>query len=246
MTAPFPRVLPLLLLALLTLAAGLSKADDSEPSATETRLRAALRDTVLQLRDAQNQIVTLQTAQAQSDKDNADLKAKVDALEGEVKSLTDQAAANKASSEKAIADLNSQVSDLTGQNDRLNDAVKQWKNAYDQASQLATGEEAERARLAQQAAQLQRLVEDREQKNIALFKLGNEILTRYDQFSLGEALGAKEPFVGVARIKLETLVQDYRYKLQDQAFVPGQPLAPPITPPKAAPVTTAAASTSHP
>ena len=39
------------------------------PSNTETRLRDALRDTTLQLRDAQNQGVTLQAAKDQADKE---------------------------------------------------------------------------------------------------------------------------------------------------------------------------------
>jgi len=229
MTAPLFR--PIVVILLLWLAVRVSPADDSAPSTTESRLRDALRNTMLQLRDAQNQIVTLQVAQAQSDKDNTDLKAKVDAQDGQIKTLTDQAVADKAASDKSIADLNSQVADLTGQNGRLTDAVKQWKDAYDQVSQLETAKEAERVKFAIQAAELQRLVDDRESKNFALYKLGSEILTRYEQFSLGEALTAKEPFVGMTRVKLENLVQDYKGKLLNQAVTSGQPLPPaPVSP----------------
>jgi chromosome segregation ATPase len=201
-----------------------SKGDDQQAPSAESRLRQALRDTMLQLRDAQNQAVTLQATQAQSDKDKADLQTKVDALSAQVKSLTDQAAADKAASDKAIADLKAQVSDETGQIARLNDGLKQWKDAYNQAAQLATAKEAARAQLALQAALLQRTVDDRETKNLALYKVGNEILTRYEQFGLGDAIAAKEPFTGVTRVKLENLVQDYKNKLLDQAITSGQPL----------------------
>jgi chromosome segregation ATPase len=199
---------------------------DEQASSTETRLRQALRDTMVQLRDAQNQVVTLQATQAQSDKDKADLQAKVDALTAQVKNLTDQAATDKAASDDAIAGLKSQVTDQTGQIGRLNDGLKQWKDAYNQVAQLATAKETARAQLALQAALLQRTVDDRETKNLALYKLGNEILTRYEQFGLGDALAAKEPFVGVTRVKLENLVQDYKNKLLDQAITSGQPMAP--------------------
>jgi chromosome segregation ATPase len=211
---------------LLALIAPRASMADDQTTSTETRLRQALRDTMLQLRDAQNQVVTLQAAQAQSDKDKADLQAKVDALSAQVKSLTDQAAADKAASDKAIADLKAQVADQTGQIGRLNDALKQWKDAYNQAAQLAAAKEAARAQLALQAALLQRTVDDRETKNLALFKIGNEILTRYEKFGLGDALAAKEPFVGGTRVKLENLVQDYKYKLLDQAVTSGQPPGP--------------------
>jgi hypothetical protein len=196
------------------------------PSNTEIRLREALRDTTAQLSDAQNQVVTLQATQAQSDKDNADLKAKVDALTAQVATLTKQGADDKAASDKAIADLNAQVTDQAGQIARLNQALAEWKNAYNQATQLATVTEQARAKLALEAALLQRTVDDREAKNIALYKTGSEILTRYEKFGLGDAIGAKEPFVGLTRVKLENLVQDYKDKLLNQTVTSGQPPVP--------------------
>ena len=199
---------------------------DDRPQSAESRLRSALRDTMLQLRDAQNQAVTLQAAQAQNDKDKADLQAKVDALTAQLKSVSDQAAADKQDSDKAISDLKAQVADQTGQIGRLTDGVKQWKDAYNQAAQLATEKEAARAQIAMQAALLQRTVDDREAKNLALYQLGKEILTRYEQFGLGDAIAAKEPFTGMAKVKLENLVQDYKNKLLDQAITTGQPLPP--------------------
>ena len=197
-------------------------ADDQQTPSTETRLRQALRDTMLQLRDAQNQGVTLQATQAQSEKDKADLQAKVDALMAQVKSVTDEAATDKAAADAAITDLKSQVTDQTGQIARLNEGLKKWKTAFDETAQIAIAKEAARAQLELQVALLQRTVDDRETKNLALFKLGNDILTRYEKFSLGDALFAKEPFIGVSRVKLETLVQDYRNKLLDQAITTGQ------------------------
>jgi septal ring factor EnvC (AmiA/AmiB activator) len=198
------------------------------PSSTETRLREALRSTAAQLNDTQNQVVTLQATQAQSDKDNSDLKAKVDTLTAQVAALTKQSADDKAASDKAIADLNAQVTDLTGQTARLNEALTEWKNAYNQVVQLATAKEQARAKFALQAALLQRTVDDREAKNIALYKTGSEILTRYEKFGLGDAISAKEPFVGITRVKLENLVQDYKDKLLNQTVTSGQAPGPSI------------------
>jgi len=216
-------LLPLVITLALILA-GPAWADDQAAPSTETRLRQALRDTMLQLREAQNQAVTLQATQAQSEKDKVDLQAKVDALTAQVKSVTDQAATDKAASDAAITELKAQVADQAGQIARLTDGSKKWKDAFDQAAQLALAKEAARAQLELQVALLQRTVDDRETKNLALFKLANEILTRYEKFSLGDALFAKEPFIGVSRVKLETLVQDYQNKLLDQAIISGQPL----------------------
>jgi len=203
---------------LMILMLGKVRADDQQPSSTETKLREALRNTMLQERDAQNQIVTLQAAQAQSDKDNADLKAKVDALSGQVAALTKQGAADRASSDTTITGLKSQITDLNGQIAKFTESLAAWKKDDAEKTALADNKEAARAQLAGQVITLQRLVDDREQKNLELFNTGNEILTRYEKFSLGEALGAKEPFIGLTRVRLQELVQDYRDKLLDHVI----------------------------
>ena len=205
-----------------SLSLGALRAQDA-PSNVETRLREALRNTTVQLSDAQNQVVTLQASQAQSDKDNAALKAKIDALTAQVAALTKQSADDKAASDKAIADLHTQVADQAGQIARLNQALSEWKNAYNQVAQLATTKEEARAKLALQVALLQRTIDDREAKNIELFKTGSEILIRYEKFGLGDAIGAKEPFIGLSRVKLQELVQDYKDKLLNQTATSGQP-----------------------
>ena len=236
-------------------------ADDSD-AAIEAKLRSALRDTMGQLRDAQSQLATLQSTQAQSDKDKADLQAKVDALTAQLKSVSDQAAADKASADKIIADLRHgsqalfvhlvdtltmqinnlakpsdesiaalhktvealkvQFPDFAADLDQFGADIQSWTVGYEQYVQLANRTEAERAKLAAQVVQLRQTVADRETKNLALFQLANEILARYGKSGLGDALLAKEPFIGVSRVKLQNLVQDYEGKLRDQVVVPGQ------------------------
>ncbi len=197
-------------------------AQDATADSAETKLREALRNTMLQLRDAQGQVATLQASQAQSDQDNAALKAKIDALTAQVASLTKQSADDKEASDKAIADLKSQNADQVTQIGKLNDALAAWEKDDKQYAQLAKDKEAARAQLAGQVIVLQRMIDDRERKNIALYDLGNEILTRYENYGLGEALAAKEPFTGLSRVKLQELVQDYRDKIADQRVVSGQ------------------------
>lgn len=208
------------------------RADDAAQATTESRLRDALRNTMLQLRDAQGQVATLQATQAQSDKDNADLKAKIDALNVQIASLTKQSADDKAASDKAISDLKSQSADQATQIGKLNDALAAWEKDDKQYVQLSKDKEAARAQLAIQVVLMQRVIDDRETKNLALFNLGNEILTRYEKFSLGDALGAKEPFTGISRVKLQELVQDYKDKISDQRVTTGQ--VPAALPPVAA------------
>lgn len=175
----------------LTCTSSLQSAD----ATAETKLRESLRNTMLQLRTVQNDKVALQAQQGENEQ-------KLKALTAQVAALMKQASeAEKASADQAV--------ELA----KFKEAIEKWKVAYEQSSTVASAKEIERARLAESSIMLQRHVADLQTRNAALFKLGNEILLRYERFSLGDALAAKEPFTGITRVKLENLVQDYQDKL---------------------------------
>jgi hypothetical protein len=186
-----------------------------QPNSPEERLRGMLRSTTLQLRDAQNQVATLQSAQAESDKQKKELSDRVD-------ELSRQAAADKDAATKSIADLNAKVTDQNTLLVQLKDTLEKWKEAYNKAVEIANTKEAQRAKFESQVIVLQRRVENDEAKNLALYKLGKEVLDRYEKFGLGTAITAREPFIGITKVKLENLVQDYSDKLLDQTTKPGQ------------------------
>lgn len=182
----------------------------AEPTETiEARLRERLRDTTVQLRDAEASAETaraaLQAAQAQS----ADEKK---ALTEELQAITKEANAYKLAA-KPVEGLKSQVARQDKEIAQLKEAVESCQ----QAAELARNKEAEWTKRTDEAViELERLVADRQAKNLALYKIASEILERYRKFGLGDAITAREPFVGVTRVKLQNLVQDYQDKLLDQ------------------------------
>lgn len=183
-----------LLLSVLVPCARAAEGDD--------KLREQLRSTMIQLRTAQNERAALQASQTENE-------AKVKTLTSQLEACTKQGSA----AEKTLAEQ-------TGQLATLREAVEKWESAYQQVTQVATAKESERAKAAAQLIELKRVVADREAKNRALFNTANEILTRYERFSLGDALAAKEPFTGLTRVKLENLVQGYEDKLAEQRVRP--------------------------
>lgn len=210
-----PHRISLRLFAALVL---LTPARAAEPvDAASARLRESVRSLTLQLRDTQAQVAALQAekqaAKTESDQVAAALKKQVEAQD---KKITDE----RAKAEKAAAEVKAAAETQAAEIARLKAELEKTTVAFHQADALAKSTEAERAKLAAQNAVLERLTADREAKNLALYTLGNEILVRYEKFSLGEALAAKEPFVGTARVKLENLVQDYADKLRDAKAKP--------------------------
>jgi chromosome segregation ATPase len=209
-------------LLILGLNSGMLRAAD-QANSPEEKLRGMLRSTMLQLRDAQNQVATLQSAQSETEKQKKELGDRVD-------ELTKQAASDKDAAIKTIADLNTKVSDQDALLAQLKDAIEKWKVAYNKAVEAANTTEAQKAKLQSQVIVLQRRIDDAETKNLALYNIGKEVLNRYERFGLGTALTAREPFVGITKVKLENLVQDYSDKLTDQIVKPGATVAPPARP----------------
>jgi chromosome segregation ATPase len=178
-------------------------------SADDARLKETVRTLTLRLRSAETERNNLLSDKAQLEQEKKTLTAKVE-------TLTKQAAADKEKLDSLTAKASDQEKELL----QTKESLGKWKAAYEQIAAGAQKSEAERSKLAQESIALKRKLEDLERKNLALFKVGNEILTRYEKFGLGEALAAREPFTGVTRAKLESLVQDYHDKLADQRIKP--------------------------
>ena len=174
-------------------------------NADDARLKEMFRTLTLRLRSAETERNTLLSDKVQLEQEKKTLSAKVDALNKQV------------AEDKAKLDL------MDAKQKELDDtkqSLAKWKTAYEQIQTAAQKSEAERAKLASESIILKRKVDDRERKNLELFKTANEILTRYEKFGLGEALAAKEPFTGITRVKLENQVQDYQDKIADQRVKP--------------------------
>lgn len=212
-----PLPLPFLRAALLLALAATPAAFAADAANTgESNLRAALRDATLQLRTIQAErdaLLATQTSQADEKKS---LTAKVDAL-------TKQIAADKTAADKTAATQSTQLAEQKAAAAKLTDSLAQARADAEKAAQAARSAETENARLTEQNNLLQRRASDLEVRNLALFRLGNEILGRYEDFSLGNAIKAKEPFVSRARVRLENLVQDYEDKLLEQRAPPAGP-----------------------
>lgn len=204
-------------LLLSNLGANLRAAD--APSPAELRMREQLRTVMLQLRTAETEKATLQAAQTEMEQKNT-------ALTTQVESLNTQIATEKESNEKAVNGLRTIVDERDGEIGRLRESLEKWKAAHKEVVTAATNIEAQRAKLAGNVILLNRQVADQQTKNAAMYKIGTEVLNRYEKFGLGDALTAREPFIGITRVKFENLIQDYQDKLKDERIKPAATAAP--------------------
>jgi len=179
----------------------------------EARLRESLRGAMLQLRNAQTDLANAQSTQA--------------AQTDEIKSLKEQLvlvkknnAEDRVAAEKKAEEWKAKLAEQTGEIARYKEASEQWKAEYEKATATAQMTEVKRVQLFSDSISLERQVADLRAKNAALYRVGKEILGRYEKLGLGEQFLAREPFVGRTRVALENLIQDYDDKLVDQRAKP--------------------------
>jgi hypothetical protein len=79
---------------------------------------------------------------------------------------------------------------------------------------------AERDRLAQDAATAKASLAECETKNITLVKIGRDVLAAYAKVGVMDALKRGEPMIGLKRVKMEQIAQDYADKVYEAKFDP--------------------------
>jgi NADH dehydrogenase/NADH:ubiquinone oxidoreductase subunit G len=198
--------------ALLALIATTGRAADATDDG-QARLREALRAAMLQLRSLQSDLAAAQSAQGVLTAENQALKARIEASRRDAQHDQEVSA-------KALAESRATVAKQDRDLIQLRESVQNEENRSRAAAALAAQKETDRAQLASAQLALRRTVEEREAQNRELYRLGLEILRRYEKFSLGEALAAREPFVGTTRTRLENQVQGYEDKLTAQVARP--------------------------
>jgi hypothetical protein len=189
--------------------AGPLSAWGADAGGPEAKLKESLRAALIQARTLQSQKDQAETAKIEAEQKN-------EALTAELEALKTRATEEKEAADKAISNLKLSQETQAATISELQAALQDWKAAQKQAADLAAKKEADRLKLAGQAADLKKQTEDQRARNFEMYKIGMEVLSRYEGFGLGTAIRAREPFIGTMRVKFQNLVQDYADKLAEQ------------------------------
>lgn len=167
----------------------------------EDRLRDQLRSTINELHQLQDQQASLRAQKAAAEQERDALKAQLATAQAQLAHTGDSTAA-------------------TTQARALASEVAQYKAAADQANGNAQTAQTDRDKLKATLADAQKQLAICADKNTKLLKLGNEILDAYQQFDVGEAIAANEPFISIHRVELENMAQDFDDRLHTDRFDP--------------------------
>jgi len=194
--------------------------------------RAARRQQ-MQLQQLQQQVTQTQAEKAKLETDRASIEKEL----AERNRAASRASAAERAAERAAAEREKQ---LEAEKAQLQARVAELEQAA-----LALRAEAEAAltkkdsELAQAAAAFRSRGDERDQwqqrfgeqvrmvtactdKNERLVKLGAELLSRWQDKGVMDALKQREPLLGLGDVQMFNLVQDYRDKTENEKFVPRQ------------------------
>jgi chromosome segregation ATPase len=195
---------------ILLLAATSLHAAEEDPT---EKFREALKNTMLKLRDAQNQVAAAQASQYAAE-------AKAQEFEEKSKSLAKELADERNTSTNLISSLKKNLAEREATIAEQSATLAKWKKSYDEVGKLAVKREMQRRELEAKSLGLERKVQDQQFKNIEMYKASMATLERYEKFGLGDAILAREPFTAAQRVKFQSLVQDFADQLTDARISP--------------------------
>lgn len=181
-----------------------------------------------QMQQLASERTALQAENAKMKKELADVTKERDTLKNGRAALEQRARANEAA---IIARSAQEKQNADGENEKLKERMQELIAKFRETAQTLKEVETERAAFKQSLAQRDIDLTQCTNKNDALYKLNGEILTRMEGQGGLSRLASLEPFTKLKRVQLENLVDEYKYKAEDQHVIPGAAAAPVSSPP---------------
>jgi DNA repair exonuclease SbcCD ATPase subunit len=186
------------------------------------RLRAALRSATVQLRDLQDHNAMLTAKQSEAERERLTLAQQLAAAQRELGSLREQVkagqTASQTASQQAAAQIDAQKQNIATLDAAYRDNLTKWQMAYNEAAAAARTRDSDAKKLDALLVQTRGRATACEAKNADLYKFGKDLVDAYDRQDVFSTIGAKEPFTGLKRVEIETLMQDYQDKLRANAI----------------------------
>lgn len=198
----------LLCLVLSTLA---GSAAAQSGNTMEQRLRTQLQATHTQLQQAQAELARLRVVQAPVPVPAAD-PAEVTRLRAELKLLQ----ARQQAGDPQLRSLRGQLADTEQR-------LQVQQQTVQQLRQQGTAAEKQQQGLAASEGEVRGQLQQCVQRNAALYAIGQEVLSAYEQLGVGGALRRRQPFAAQSRARFEALAQAQGDRLYENR-VNAQPL----------------------
>jgi len=171
----------------------------------QARLRAALRQATVRIRQLEDENANLQAKQAELERGNVAATQKAAQAEKGLQALRGQATSTQTALQRAA--------------DEQKQSLAKWESAYQEAAGTAKARDADAKRMEAALVALREKNRLAEEKNAKLYKLGQELLDLYDQKKILDVVGVGEPVTKLKRVEYENVIQDYEDRLRGSRII---------------------------
>jgi chromosome segregation ATPase len=220
------------IIVLLAVASVLAAAGAHGQTTTEDRLREAVKKLTADLRAAEDAAGPLRQKLDEATRQRDALQTQLDAAKADLAAKNETVQADAAKLQKLQADLDAAHKD----DEALRAELGKWQAAYKQAAGIAQAKDADAKRLDATLKTTRDQLEAAKQANTKLVAAARDILHLYETRSFRRLLvQGYEPLLGLKRVDLENIVQDYEDRIEDGRLPTAAPAAAPpaATPPSA-------------
>jgi len=152
------------------------------------------------------------------ERDRAELQASLDRLSGELERARAEAARTEERLDRAEAvrgrlreNHEATTAALEQARAQMNELVRKFRETV----QALRRTEEEKSRLGDELSASRSRFQACAEDNRALFEVANEVLERYEEKGVFRQVAQNEPFTQLTRVRIENLVDEYRYQLED-------------------------------
>lgn len=165
-----------------------------------------------QLQQLAAERTALQAENERLKRELADLRSKATGSESAATSAKARVSAAEAAAARAAQANEQTTMELEQARAKLTELVAQYRKVADNLRTV----EAEKGELAAVAAASEQKLKGCVLANDELYKIVDDVLDRYERVGFGDVLSREEPFTGIARARVQNLVDEYRAMAAEQ------------------------------
>jgi chromosome segregation ATPase len=174
---------------------------------------------LMQMQQLASERTSLQAENASMKKELEGLRKERDSLKSAQGALDSRVKASAAALAQSAAQRQSTDEELKLTRERMQALVDKFRETIQQLRETETDRAAVKQNLGAREQELKVCID----RNLALYKLNQEVLTRLDKQTFWSRLGASEPFTRIKRVQLENLVDDYKARADEQRVPSASP-----------------------
>ncbi|MEP7242123.1 MAG: hypothetical protein ABI885_00405 [Gammaproteobacteria bacterium] len=184
-----------------------------------------------QMQQLASERTALQAENARIKKELEDLRKERDQLKSGRQAVDQRVQASTAALARSTAQRDSTEQELTQFKAKTQELVAKFRETAETLRTVESEQTTTQQTLGTRDRELKTCVD----RNVALYKLNSEVLTRFEKQSTWSRVARAEPFTQIKRVELENLVDGYKDRADEQRLPPAAgAAAPTAAPPKPA------------